>query len=153
MYQKLKKIQLEVYYMLNLFTNDFFDKIDRSFDESITRNIFPAIMLRNMRTDIKSTEDSYLISMDVPGFKKEDITISIDDLILTVVAENKEKSETSDHDVIAHERCEGHCERRIRLNDDVDIDKISAKLKNGVLTIMMPKVELPKKNIKTVTIE
>lgn len=138
--------------MLSLFNNDLFDKMDKSFDNLMKRNSFPAVILRNMRTDIAVTNEAYTITMDVPGYKKEDIKISIDESILTVVAEKHEESEAAEKDVITRERCEGHCERQIRLGDDVDVDKITAKVEDGVLTITVPKKELPVKDIKTIEI-
>lgn len=150
------KTKLYIYggiYMLSLINNDFFDRMDKSFDNLMKRNSFPAIILRNMRTDIASTDEAYTITMDVPGFKKEDIKISIDELILTVVAEKHEETESTDKEVITCERCDGRCERHVRLSDDADVDKITAKVEDGVLIITIPRKERPEKDIKTIDIQ
>lgn len=140
--------------MLNLRNNDFLAKKDPSLDELWKRSSFPSVILRDMRTDTKSSKKEYTVIINVPGYQKEDITISIDDGALIVIAEKAAwKSDAADHEIITHERCEGHCECRIRLLDDVDLDRISAKVENGVLTNILPKKELPQKEIITVTIE
>jgi len=139
--------------MLSLFNHDIFDKMDKSFDSLMKRNSFPAIILRNMRTDIAATEKAYTVTMDVPGFKKENIKISIDEDILIVVAEKHAKTESTDKEVITCERCDGRCERHVRLSDDVDVDKITAKVEDGVLIITIPRKERPEKDIKTIDIQ
>lgn len=139
--------------MLSLSTSDIFDKMDKSFENLMKRNSFPAVILRNMRTDIAATDEAYTITMEVPGLKKEDIKISIDESILTVVAEKHEESESTSKKVITRERCDGYCERQVRLGEDVDVENIKAKVEDGVLTITIPKKEVPMKDIKTIEIE
>ena len=74
-------------------------------------------------------------------------------MILTVVAEKHEETESTDKEVITCERCDGRCERHVRLSDDVDVDKITAKVEDGVLIITIPRKERPEKDIKTIDIQ
>lgn len=139
--------------MLSLMTNDFFDKFDKSVESFMKRNSFPASILKNMRTDIAASDAAYTVTVDVPGYKKENISISIDDSLLVVAVEKKDEKETKDHNMIAQERCEGRCERYIRLGEDADIDYISAKVEDGVLTITIPRKETPKKEVRKIYID
>ena len=94
-----------------------------------------------MKADVRETDTDYLIDIEVPGMKKEDVEISLNDDILTVSAKYDESNE---------EKKEGHYIRRERRSgvmrrsfsvDNVKADEIDAKLDNGVLTITCPKKE------------
>jgi len=94
-----------------------------------------------MKADVRETDDSYLIDLELPGMKKEDVDISLNDNVLTVSAkyeqENEEKNEGR---YIRRERRSGVF-RRSFVMDDINTDAIDAKMDNGVLTITCPKVE------------
>ncbi len=98
--------------------------------------------------DVIDEGDRYRILVDLPGFNKEDINVYVEDGDLVIKAERKEEREESGRNYIRQERRFGEVYRRISLPEEVDVDKISAKYNNGVLEIIVPKVEKERKVIK-----
>ncbi|MFH1360981.1 MAG: Hsp20/alpha crystallin family protein [Candidatus Omnitrophota bacterium] len=103
---------------------------------------FPAV-------DVDEDKDNVIVKADLPGLKENEIELNIDDDILTVRGERKietEKKERSYHRV---ERSYGVFERSLQLGVGIDKDKVKASYKNGVLEIVLPKIEKEKpKQIK-----
>lgn len=127
------------------FGNRFFATYDpfREFDE-IERRMFgtptPAL-----KTDIRETEQSYILEADLPGFSREEIHAEIRDGVLTLRAEHKKDDGEKDKDgnYIRRERSYTSYQRRFSL-DGIKADEISAAFRDGVLTLTLPKEE-PKK--------
>lgn len=92
--------------------------------------------------DAEETESHYLLSMDVPGIKKEDIKIEMKNGILTLSGERK--LETTDANRHWTERSWGRFERSFTLGEFVNTDKIEAIYKDGVLRVAVPKAEAAK---------
>ena len=94
----------------------------------------------SFRTDITETNDAYKLEADLPGFKKEDIKVDIDDDILVIKAEHSEdKDEKNDNgDHIRRERYYGSYTRSFNVSE-INVDGITAAYENGVLTLTMPK--------------
>ena len=101
----------------------------------------------SFKTDIKDEGDHYLLEADLPGFKKDDISIDVDDGYLTITATRKSEYEDKDKkgNYVRVERSYGTYTRSFSL-DGIDSDKISASLNDGVLALTLPKEEkvLPK---------
>ncbi|MGI5971315.1 MAG: Hsp20/alpha crystallin family protein [Oscillospiraceae bacterium] len=94
-----------------------------------------------MKADIRETDDEYLIEVEVPGMKKEDLEIKIRDNVLTVSATlNEDKEEKKEGRYIRRERRSGFLSRSFTL-DNVKVDAINAEMDGGVLTITCPKLE------------
>lgn len=92
--------------------------------------------------DVTETEDEYRVRADLPGVKKDDLDISVQDGVLTINAQTKyEDEETKDNRVIRQERRYGKFVRSMRLGDAVDVGKIKADYKDGVLNLVLPKAE------------
>ena len=93
-----------------------------------------------MKTDIKEKKDKYIIMMDLPGYEKENINLSLNDGYLEVTAE-VEKEENSDEDekFVHKERYYGHCTRSFYVGDKVTEEDINAEFKNGTLKINIAK--------------
>ena len=91
-----------------------------------------------MKTDIKTNGDSYTLAIDIPGFSKDEITISMEDGYLTVNASKKEETNTEEKNYVRHERFSGSYSRSFYVGE-ISEEKINAKLENGVLTIIIPK--------------
>ena len=106
---------------------------------------------RNMKCDIYEKDGDYHIEMDVPGFKKEDISLEVNDGYLTIKAEknNEVKEEDEGKNYIRRERSYGKYERSFYLGD-LDEDKVEAEFKNGMLEITVPKkdIQTTKKTIE-----
>lgn len=91
---------------------------------------------RMLSTDIEEKEDSYVVNVDVPGAKKEDINVDLENGYLTIGVLEKEEKE--DKKYLHHERFFGSYSRTFYLGE-VDKENVSASLDNGVLTIVLPK--------------
>ncbi len=102
----------------------------------------PASLL--MKTDIKETETSYELSVDLPGYRKEDVKADIKDGYLTISASKNEALEdrSDDGTYIRKERFSGTCSRSFFVGEDVVKNEIKATFKDGVLDICVPKVEV-----------
>ncbi len=98
--------------------------------------------------DVIDEGDRFRIVVDLPGFNKEDINVYVENGDLVIKAERKEEKEEEGKNFIRKERKYGEVYRRVSLPSEVDIDKISARYNNGVLEIIIPKVEKEKKVIK-----
>ena len=95
-----------------------------------------------MKTDIKEKKDKYIIEMDLPGYEKENINISLKEGYLEVLAEvNKEtNNEEKDEEKFIHkERYYGHCSRSFYVGEQITEEDIKAEFKNGILKITIPK--------------
>ena len=99
---------------------------------------------RLMKTDIKETEGGYELEMDLPGFTKDEIKVSLEDGYLTISAakgldEDKQDKKTGNY--IRKERYAGACERTFYVGDNLTEEDIKAGFKHGVLTLSIPKKE------------
>lgn len=93
--------------------------------------------------DIQSTDNDYLVHAFLPGVTAEDLDIQIENNIVTIKGEIRiEEDENAKY--LLRERPSGTFQRAIELPDDVDADHVKAELKNGVLTVLLPKSELAK---------
>ena len=98
-----------------------------------------------MKTDIKENDNNFELEIDLPGFKKDDIKMSIDDGYLTINAKQEDNKDEKDKHgkYVRRERYFGECSRSFYVGDDIKEEDIKAKYKNGTL-----KVEIPKKEEK-----
>lgn len=96
-------------------------------------------------TDIIDTESDYVLKMEVPGFRKNDMLIEFKDSILSVKGE-KQEGNADDVEFIRGERRHGNFSRSFRFPGDVDGKKINAKLKDGILELRVAKPEEKKPN-------
>jgi HSP20 family protein len=107
----------------------------------------------NPSVDILETEDGYELKAEVPGLKKEDIQVSLEDGLLTIRGEKKQENETGKKNYHSVERVFGKFERSFRLPENVKGDAIHAKYDNGVLSIEIPKSEAAKPKQIEVSVE
>jgi len=99
--------------------------------------------------DVAEKEDSFLVKVELPGMKSEDIDISVQGNVLSVSGEKKETAEEKDKNYYHVERRFGSFRRDVSLPAGVDASKIEAAFHEGVLTITLPKSEEEKpKRIK-----
>lgn len=118
----------------------------RIFDDSLF-DFVPTRMDSTMKCDIYEKEGNYHIEMDLPGYKKEDISIETSDGYLTIKAEKKSEinEEDTERNYIRRERTYGTYERSFSLGD-LDQNNIDATFNNGILSIVVPKKAEEKKN-------
>jgi HSP20 family protein len=95
--------------------------------------------------DIHDEKDKYMIRTDLPGVKENEVDITVDDDTLTIKGERKYEKEEKDKDYYRSERAYGVFQRSFVLPSSIDVNKISANYKNGVLEVSIPKTEDTKK--------
>ncbi|KAL8215213.1 hypothetical protein R6Q57_004662 [Mikania cordata] len=110
--------------------------------------------LVNARVDWKETPEAHVFKADLPGIKKEEVKVEVEDgRVLQITGErNVEKEDKNDkwHRV---ERSSGKFTRRFRLPENAKMDQVKAAMENGVLTITVPKEEVAKKpDVKSIEI-
>ena len=96
-----------------------------------------------MKTDIKENDNNFELEIDLPGFKKDDIKMSIDDGYLTINAKQEDNKDEKDKHgkYVRRERYFGECSRSFYVGDDIKGEDIKAKYKNGTLRVEIPKKE------------
>ncbi|WP_281627259.1 Hsp20/alpha crystallin family protein, partial [Traorella massiliensis] len=99
-----------------------------------------------MKTDIKDAGDSYELDMDLPGFKKEDVKIELENGYLTISADKNHEVDDKDDkgNYIRQERYYGSCSRSFYVGEDVTHEDIKARFESGVLHLNIPKKDQPK---------
>ena len=103
--------------------------------------------------DIIEEKDQYVLKADLPGIKKEDIKISVLDDILTVEGERKAEALSEDKQIHRLERSYGRFTRSLNLGAKVDVNKIKASYKDGVLELIVPKAEETKPKSVEISVE
>ncbi len=99
-----------------------------------------------MKTDIREKDDKFMLTIDLPGYEKEDIKVSIEDGYLSVYAKtNAEREEKEKGKFVRKERYFGECSRSFYVGDNITEEDIKATFKNGTLNIEIPKKEEVKK--------
>ena len=98
-----------------------------------------------MKSDLKETEEGYELSVDLPGFKKDEIQVDLSNGYLTISASKNESKEEKDKNgkIVHQERYTGSMRRSFAVGDAMDADSIKASFENGVLSIAFPKPEAP----------
>ena len=91
------------------------------------------------RFDVKETKDAYVISADLPGVKDEDLNVSLNGNLLTISGTREEEHQEAGESYYAMERSHGSFARSFTMPDGVDGDSVTADLKQGVLTVRIPK--------------
>lgn len=120
---------------LNRMFDDFFNDSGRLLSNT-AKNWSPEV-------DIFEKDGTVVIKADLPGIEKKDITINVEDGVLTLKGERKTEEESDDKTVYRRERFYGSFERAFRLSPKTDPETIEAEFKNGVLHITIPKAVQP----------
>lgn len=110
---------------------DFSAEFDRLFESS---GWTPAL-------DVHEDKDNYVVQAELPGVKKEDIEVSLNDGVLSISGERKSETRHQTAEVHRAERFFGRFQRTVTLPTAVSADKIQAAYKDGVLTVTLPKTE------------
>ena len=110
--------------------------------ENFASGFFRDSAMTAIRTDIQDKGDRYLLEADLPGFKKEDIQIDLDNDTLTIQAQRHTESQEKDEDgcYVRCERSSGSFTRSFDISD-IKADDIRARYENGVLMLELPKKE------------
>ena len=132
---------------------DVFNDFDRDFFRDFGR---PEQMLygkhadRMMKTDVKETEEGYVVDVDLPGFKKEEINLTLENGCLTISTQKgiENKEEDKQGRVLRQERYTGTMSRSFYVGENLTEEDIKAKYENGVLSLEIPKKDPAKVNTK-----
>ena len=139
----------------NLF-DDWFDFPDFRDLDRTERKLYGRHADRLMKTDVHEMEDHYEVDIDLPGFKKEEITLELQNGYLTVSAAKGLDKDDKDKKgkLIRQERYAGAMQRSFYVGDELKEEDVKASFKHGVLSLELPKKQqpnLPEK--KTIMIE
>ena len=123
---------------------DLFDDLDRDFFRGFGR---PERMLygknapRMMKTDVKETETGYELAVDLPGMKKDEVKVELEEAskVLQISGERSREQEEKNDKWHRVERSSGKFLRRFRLPENAKVEEINASMENGVLTVTVPK--------------
>ena len=136
----------------NLF-DDFFDdfSMPREF-RNMDRRLYGKNAAREMKTDVHEHEDHFEVDIDLPGFKKDEITLTLENGYLTVgAAKGLDKDETDKKGkIIRQERYAGTLQRSFYVGDGLTETDVTARFENGVLSLNVPKRDarkLPEKKV------
>ena len=131
-----------------VYGENLFDDLDNMFGltsyEGQRRHdpLFGKNASRIMKTDIRETEKTYELDVDLPGFKKEDIQAQLKDGYLTITAnkgmEHNEQDQKSGR-YIRRERYSGSCSRSFYVGEDITHEDIKARFEDGILKLSIPK--------------
>jgi HSP20 family protein len=119
------------------------DELNRLFDSSV-EGWTPAL-------DVHEDKDSYTIRVELPGMKREEIEVSLQDDALVISGERKTETRKEDTEVHRQERFYGKFSRALTFPTAVAGDKVTAAYKDGILTVTLPKAEEAKPKQITVS--
>ena len=130
----------------SIFGENLFDEWDRMFDfpdfSGVGRQAGHGPQRKPiMRTDVKELKDAYELQIDLPGFKKEDVTAEVKNGYLTITAEKNTSNDEKDSEgkYIRRERYSGTMSRSFYIGENVTEDEIKAKFEDGILKVDVPK--------------
>ena len=129
----------------NLF-DDWMDFPFRGFDANVDKKLYGGRAAHVMKTDLKENENGYQLAVDLPGFKKDQIDLSLEKGYLTVSANKslEESSKDEDGRLVHQERYAGSMQRSFYIGDALTEEDVKAKFEDGVLTLDFPKAEAKK---------
>ncbi|MBK9228216.1 MAG: Hsp20/alpha crystallin family protein [Ignavibacteria bacterium] len=117
-----------------------------NWENALSTNFVPKVR-------ISEDKDNFYINMEIPGLKKEDIKVAIEDKMLTINGVKKHEKKTEETNLITNEIYYGEFSRSFNISDDIKIDGIDAEVRDGVLFITLPKVEEAKPVVKEISVK
>ena len=135
--------------------DDWFDDFDRQM-QHMDRRLYGRNAKREMKTDVREKEDGYEIDMDLPGFKKDQVELTLENGYLTVTANKGFDKDEKDKQgrMIRQERYAGSMQRFFYVGQNMTEEDVKARFEDGVLHLNLPKKDarkVPEK--KTICIE
>ena len=134
----------------SIFSDNFFDDffefpfIDDRAEKNAERKLYGHHVANLMKTDIKETEGGYELEMDLPGFTKDEIKVSLENGYMTISAAkglDKDEQDKKSGRYIRKERYAGSCERSFYVGEDITEEDIKGEFKHGILKLFVPKKE------------
>ena len=128
---------------------DVFDGFDRNFFRdfgNVDRALYGKNAQRMMKTDVKETDEGYEVDVDLPGFKKDEINLELNNGYLTISAEKalEKDGENKKGKMLRQERYSGMMQRSFYVGEHLTEEDIKASYESGVLHVSIPKKDAPK---------
>ncbi len=133
-------------------SNDKGGSLDNFFGDFFDDSFLSPMNMSKFNSDVRETENEYLISAELPGVDKKDIKLDYKNNYLVISAKRNEEHDDKKDNYIRKERSYGEFSRSFYF-DNVSEDKINAKFENGVLKITLPKVEKDKEKVTNIKID
>ena len=134
-------------YMPSIFGEDLMDRwfndMDREFGR-MEKPLYGHNAKNLMKTDVRERDDGYEVDIELPGFHKDEVQLSLENGYLNIVAEkglDKDEKDKKTGKLIRQERYAGNLSRSFYVGEDITEDDIKAKLEHGVLSLQIPKKE------------
>ncbi|WOK93259.1 18.1 kDa class I heat shock protein [Canna indica] len=137
------------------FSLDLWDPFDafRSLSETRPNFVSDTSAFANTRIDWKETPEAHVFKADLPGVKKEEVKVEVEEgRVLQISGERSKESEEKNDKWHRVERSSGKFLRRFRLPENAKVDQVKANMENGVLTVTVPKEEVKKPEVKSIEI-
>ena len=122
--------------------DDFFDF--PFYDDKAEKKLYGHHAANLMKTDIQEHDDGYTLEMDLPGFKKDEIKVELNNGYMTISAAkglDEDEKDKKSGKYIRRERYTGSCQRSFYVGEDVTEEDIKAEFKHGILKLFIPKKE------------
>lgn len=135
------------------FFDDFFDfpVLDDRDMKKAQRKLYGRHAANMMKTDVREHDDHYEVDMDLPGFKKDELSLELNDGYLTITASkglDKDEKEKKSGKFVRRERYAGSMSRSFYVGAEVKQEDIHAKYESGVLKLSVPKAEKKKSEVE-----
>lgn len=136
-----------------------FEDMERLFADLRSGFIFPGRAMvpkegtRMPMLDLREENDRYVVQAEMPGMGKEDVSIEMEGDVLQITARKEHEVEEKDEGYLRRERGSMRFFRQVRLPENVDRDKVKAKMENGVLEIALPKMEVSEEKKSRIDVE
>ena len=137
--------------MPSIFGEDMFDDFMRDFpffddrdEKRAERKLYGRRGKNLMKTDVKKTDQGYELEMDLPGFAKDEIRVSLENGYMTISAAkglDQDEKEKDSGRYIRRERYAGACQRSFYIGEDITEEDIKGEFKHGILKLFVPKKE------------
>ena len=132
--------------MPSIFNDNVFDDFFEFpfYDDKAEKKLYGHHAANLMKTDIQEHDDGYTLEMDLPGFKKEEIQIELNNGYMTISAAkglDEDEKDKKSGKYIRRERYTGSCQRSFYVGEDVTEEDIKAEYKHGILKLFVPKKE------------
>lgn len=142
----MKLVKYNPFGEINFFPNSFNDIFnDAFFKPAELSSYLPAV-------DIVDGKEHVRLHVELPGIKKEDINISIENNVLTISGERKTEADLKKNAFYRKESKYGNFKRMFSLSEDIDLEEVNADYKDGVLKITLKKKEVEKESVRQITV-
>ena len=109
------------------------------FNDSLAGQSWATQFDTHLEVDVTESEDEYILTANIPGVEVEDISVKLEDQIVSISADMSTEDEDEQNGYLVRERKVGKYNRNLRLGSKFEHDKVKAVVKNGVLTLSIPK--------------